>query len=233
MAFKGYLKQSTAATIKIGPFVDATDGVTAETALTISQADVRLSKNGGNMAQKNEANAATHDEIGIYDCPLDTTDTNTLGQLMVAVAESGALPIRDEYAVLPANVYDSMFSTDLLQVDLTQIAGAAVSTSTAQLGVNVVTVADAYTPVKKNVAIPKFSFYMELTAGGPATGKTVTVQVAKDGGAFATVTDTVTEMANGFYEVDLSATEMNADVVALKATATDCVQRNITFITAG
>lgn len=50
MAFKGYLKQSTAATIKVGPFLDSTDGDTAETGLTISQADVRLSKNGGNMA---------------------------------------------------------------------------------------------------------------------------------------------------------------------------------------
>lgn len=233
MAFKGYLKQSTAATLKIGPFVDATDGVTAETALTISQADVRLSKNGGNMAQKNEATSATHDEIGIYDCPIDATDTNTLGQLMVAVAESGALPIRDEYAVLPANVYDSLFSTDLLQVDVTQIAGAAVNTASAQLGVNVVTMADAAVPVKKNVALSKFMFYMELTAGGPATGKTVTVQVAKDGGAFGNTADTVTEMANGWYEVDLSATELNADVIAFKATATDCNQRNITFITAG
>ena len=33
-----YLKQSTAVTVKIGPFVDATDGVTAETALGIAAA---------------------------------------------------------------------------------------------------------------------------------------------------------------------------------------------------
>ena len=45
-----YLKQSTAATLALGPFVDATDGVTAETGLTISQADVRLSKNGASLS---------------------------------------------------------------------------------------------------------------------------------------------------------------------------------------
>lgn len=233
MAFNGFLKQSTAATIVIGPFVDSTDGVTAETGLTISQADVRLSKNAGAFAQVNESTSASHMENGLYSKALNTTDTNTLGHLTVHVNESGALPVRHEYAVVPANIYDSFFSTDYLQVDLTQIGGAAVSTSTAQLGVNVVSVADAYVPIKKNVAVPKFPFYMELTAGGPATGKTVTVQVSKDGGAFATVSDTVTEIANGWYEVDLSATEMNAEVVAFKGTATDCNQRNITFVTGG
>ena len=35
----GFLKQSTAVTVKIGAFVDQTDGFTAETATTIPQAD--------------------------------------------------------------------------------------------------------------------------------------------------------------------------------------------------
>ena len=50
-----FLKQSTAYTFRLGPFLDDTDGKTAETGLTISQADVRLSKGGGNFAQKNES----------------------------------------------------------------------------------------------------------------------------------------------------------------------------------
>ena len=48
------LKQSTAVTVKLGPFLDASDGVTAETALTISQSDVILSKNFGAFAQKGD-----------------------------------------------------------------------------------------------------------------------------------------------------------------------------------
>lgn len=103
-----YLRQSTAATLKLGPFVD-TDGA-ATTGLTISQADVRLSKNGGNMAQKNESTSCTHDEIGLYDCPVDATDTNTLGRLDVAVAESGALIVVQSYSVIPATIYDQMFA---------------------------------------------------------------------------------------------------------------------------
>jgi hypothetical protein len=109
MSFCGYLRGNTAATIKLGPFLDSTDGNTDETALTLSQADIRLSKNGGDYAQKNDANAATHDEIGIYDCAINTTDTNTYGRLRVTVHESGALTVDQTYMVLPEIVYDSLY----------------------------------------------------------------------------------------------------------------------------
>lgn len=129
-----FLKQSTSVTIKLGPFVDSTDGNTAETALTVSQADVRLSKNGGNMAQKNEATSCTHDEIGIYDCPLDATDTNTLGRLQVFVHESGALPVWASFSVLPANVYDSLFSTDKLQVHVDEMTAGIITAAVIATG---------------------------------------------------------------------------------------------------
>lgn len=118
-----YIKQSTAATLKLGPFVDDTDGKTPETALTIAQADVRLSKNGGNIAQKTEATSCTHDELGVYGCPIDATDSATLGRLQLFVMEAGALPVWHEYTVLPANVFDSLFGSDKLEVDLVQMAG--------------------------------------------------------------------------------------------------------------
>lgn len=113
-----WLRQSTAVDIGLGPFVDSTDGVTAETALTISQADVRLKKNGGAWAQKNQASSATHEENGWYEVSLDTTDTNTLGLLVVAVNETGALPVWQRFTVVPANVYDALVSgVEWLTVD--------------------------------------------------------------------------------------------------------------------
>lgn len=135
------LRQSTGVTLKIGPFLDETDGKTDETGLTITQAEVRLSKNGGNYAQKNESTSCTPDELGEYNCPVDTTDTNTLGRLKLIVHESGALPVWHEYLVITQNAWDSLCSTDYLKTDLTQIAGAAVNTSSAQLGVNLVNIA--------------------------------------------------------------------------------------------
>ncbi len=127
-----YLKQSTSVDGAIGPFLDETDGKTAETALTITQPDVRLKKNNANWGQKNAAQTLSHEENGWYEVTLDATDTNTLGVLMLAVHEAGALPVWVEFMVLPANVYDSLFATDLLQVDLTQWLGstpAALSTN--------------------------------------------------------------------------------------------------------
>ena len=122
-----YLKQSTAVTLKIGPFLDETNGKDAETGLTIAQADVRLSKNGANIAQKGDATSCTHDELGVYGCPVSTTDTGTLGRLQLWVHESGALPVFHEYMVVTANFYDSVCSTDTLKADLTQIGGVTQS----------------------------------------------------------------------------------------------------------
>lgn len=119
------LKQSTAATVVLGPFVDDTDGKTAETGLTIAQADIRLSKNGAAFAQTNNSAGATHMENGYYSVPLDTTDTGTLGRVTVAVSESGALPVWREFHIVPANTYDSIVSgSDYLQVDAHEIEGS-------------------------------------------------------------------------------------------------------------
>lgn len=122
-----FLKQSTAVDVIVGPFIDDGDGKTAETLLTITQAEVRLSKNGGNMAQKNEGTNLAHDELGYYDCNLNATDTNTLGRLQLMIHEAGALPVYHEYMVVTANVYDTLCSTDLFQTDLTQMGGVAQS----------------------------------------------------------------------------------------------------------
>lgn len=145
-----WLKQSTAVTVKVGPFVDSTDGVTAETGLTISQADIRLSKNGGNIAQSNNAAGATHDELGYYDVPLDTTDTNTLGTLKVLISESGALPVWQDFMVVPANVWDSLFGADKLQVHADEItAGLITATALADNAITAAKIAtDAITADK-------------------------------------------------------------------------------------
>src|SRR3990172_5604737 len=131
-----WLKQSTAIEIKLGPFLDETDGKTAETALTITQADVRLAKNAGDWAQKSETTTLVHEENGWYRCLLDTTDTNTLGLLIVAVHEAGALPVWREFLVVAANIYDSLLGGgDVLDVSVTQWLGTAGGAPTGGGGV--------------------------------------------------------------------------------------------------
>lgn len=127
-----WLKQSTAVTVKVGPFLDSSDGDTTEEALTISQVDIRVSKNGGAFAQSNNAAGATHDENGWYGVPLDTTDTGTLGTIVVAIHESGALAVWVEFMVVPANVWDSLFGADRLQVDVREKGDSGLALTTQE-----------------------------------------------------------------------------------------------------
>lgn len=111
------LKQSTAVTIPFGPALDKTDGNTFKTGL-VSAIDhattgIKLSKNGGAMTIRHATvTASTYDSYGNYIVTLDATDTNTLGTLRVLYGDNNttALPIWDDYEVVPAGVWDAEYS---------------------------------------------------------------------------------------------------------------------------
>ena len=89
--------------------------------------------------------------------------------------------------------------------------------------------------IAKNVALPKFDIFMVLSSDHvtSATGKTITGEISKDGGSFTGITNAITEVGSGVYVIadGLTQTEMNADIVTLKFTETDCDQRTITIHT--
>lgn len=103
------LRQSTALDVLIGPFVDSGDGDAEETALTINRADVLLSKNGQTAVQKTDVTAAAHDADGFYNCELDATDTDTVGQLVLYVHVAGALAVRHDFQVIEEATYDFLW----------------------------------------------------------------------------------------------------------------------------
>jgi len=111
-----WLKVSTTVTIRLGPFLDATDGVTEETGLSPT---VEVSKNHGAFGARSSATAITHDSNGWYAIELNTTDTGTLGPMLVKVdAAATHLPVWREFMVVPANVYDSLITgVEWLPVD--------------------------------------------------------------------------------------------------------------------
>lgn len=111
MGFAGFLKQSTAVDVLLGPFVDSTDGDTEEVALTIEDSDVRLSKNGQTAGAKADITNAAHDADGFYNCELDATDTNTVGTLALYVHVAGALAVRHDFQVVEQDVYEFFFAT--------------------------------------------------------------------------------------------------------------------------
>ena len=120
------LRQGTSVTVKLGPFVN--ESGESQTSLTITQSDIRLSKNGADFAQKNDSGSATHDEYGWYDVDLDTTDTGTLGRLLVAVYESGALHVWREFAVVSQTYWDAKYSTGSFYATVTGATAAGGNT---------------------------------------------------------------------------------------------------------
>ena len=168
-----YLRTNTATRITVGPFLDKTDGITPEVALTVTSEkltfvvdtagvptlilDVAPTASGG----ANDMVHITNDDAGYYDLELAAADVNYLGRAMLSINDVAThLPVFHEFMILPANIYDSVIlGTDLVDVSMTQILGTAVSTpatagildvnlknianvtvstTTAQLGVNIV-----------------------------------------------------------------------------------------------
>jgi len=108
-----FLKQSTAYTFRMGPFLDDGDGKTIEDSLSITRADIRLSKAGGDFAQRNAVSPTnlTHDEFGYYILALDATDTATVGELLVAIIDTGnALPVFKTFQVVETDIYEAIFA---------------------------------------------------------------------------------------------------------------------------
>jgi hypothetical protein len=124
------IRQSDAFELKLGPFVDATDGVTAETGLTLSQADILIAKcaaagDCGAYAQKNDSSACAHDAHGQYECDFNATDGDTVGILEISVQESGALPVFKSCTVIEEAIFDGIYAASAARIpaDMTAISG--------------------------------------------------------------------------------------------------------------
>jgi hypothetical protein len=132
-----WLREDTATTIVVGPLVDSVDA-TKEEGLTIIQSEILLWKHGGTgFSAKNESSAATHRSYGMYTVPLDSTDTNTPGQLIVGVYEAGIMVARSDFMVVPQQQWDSLFGSERLHVDVKEIASIAAAATKLGVSTNV------------------------------------------------------------------------------------------------
>ena len=224
-----FLRQSTSQVIRFGPALDKTDGVTEETALTLAQADMRLSKDGGAFAQKSAAGNATHDSDGWYSTTLSTTDTGTVGELRLNVHQpANMLPVWDRWWVLEEAVYDAMYGASAagplqpttagrtLDVAATGEAGIDLGNVTGILGNANVGWIDSNDRVGANVERWKGSIPNSVTNGDlPANMKAISgranpanildawlnagVQLGADSGTTTTLVDATLNEADDFW----------------------------------
>ena len=87
--------------------------------------------------------------------------------------------------------------------------------------------------VAKNVALSNFIFFMKLASNhfSPATGKTITATMSKDGAAFVACTNSVAEIGSGFYKISFTQAEMNYNTIGLLFTEINCDQLPLLIVT--
>lgn len=117
-----WLRQSTATSLGVGPFVSSGDALTVMASLSLPQGVIQLSVNGAAFAQTINTAGATYQTMGFYGLTLAATDLSTLGRLIMSISTNGVLPVWADYMVLPANVFDSLVpGTDYLDVAAVQL----------------------------------------------------------------------------------------------------------------
>lgn len=87
--------------------------------------------------------------------------------------------------------------------------------------------------IAKNTVLSDLEFLM-VDSNNHVTGKTgltITGTRSIDGGAFSSVTGTIAEVANGVYQIDTSAADLNGEIITFRFTATDADDRYLTVKT--
>lgn len=135
-----YIKADTNTEVLIGPVIAVGDGFTPVTTLSLSTADeAELIKYGGSTpltVTSISANgfAAITGADGYYTLDISTGNSDTAGFLTALINDDSlCLPVRVDFMVVNANVYDSLFAaaaTDYLQTDVAQWLGTAAATPT-------------------------------------------------------------------------------------------------------
>ena len=206
-----------------------------------------------------------------------SASTAQLGVNLVNVAGSAVSTSSAQLGVNAVNIAGQAAALDgnnLLKVDVVDIAGSAVSAASAQLGVNVVNAGghavtldannlievnvtdwdgtavtalptnftslaidsngnvSTTANIKKDTASNNFLFVMtDSTTHAPKTGVTVTGTVCIDGAAFASLTNSVSEVGSGTYKINLAAADVNGNHIMLRFTGSGADDLNIEIIT--
>jgi len=220
-----YLRQNTAVSEIIGPFVDVSDAVTPETALIGS--DMTCAIFFGPQIQISDfldSSRFVHKKYGYYTLSLTASDTNTTSGIVITLAsDSVCLPVWVNYRTLPTNVYDSLFKgNDYLQVDTQYLSGNAIQ----QTGGHV----HAYDDVGNAIATSASIAGLNDISINDITGDGTTVSALQVYGdtSWTTATGFSTHAASDVWNVatrELTAGTRDTEIDSIKTT-TDKIQFN-------
>ncbi|MGE4196018.1 MAG: hypothetical protein AB7G11_02695 [Phycisphaerales bacterium] len=207
-------------------------GAASATAITLADGTVGTWSSGGFKAVDG-TNLPGHYELGVPDAALAASATYVTIQLKGA---TNLVPIEVFIELDTINYQDSV------RAGLTALPNAAAEasgglitrgTSTGQLSVSGGAAQVAGVQLKKNTAFSGFTFMMVDATDGftPETGVTVTATRSLDGAAFGACANSVSEIANGYYKIDLATTDLNGNYVVLNFAGSGCRTTSIGFNT--
>jgi len=207
-------------------------GATGSGLTSLAQAAVCTETRLAELAAANlpaDIDAILADVTGIAGAAMRGTDSAALASVCtdLRLAELDAANLPTDIATIDANVDLVLADTGELQTDWTN--GGRLDLLLDAVKVKTDNLPSGLT---KNEALSNFSFLMtDSTTNEPKAGLTVTVQISKDGSAFANATNTpATEISNGAYKINLTQAERNADVSLFKATAAGANQTTLVLI---
>jgi len=85
--------------------------------------------------------------------------------------------------------------------------------------------------IKKNTALSNFMFVMRDSTGAPKTSLSVTATCNIDGAGFNACANAVTEIANGWYQINLANTDLNGTNIAFRMSATGASDTDFLVVT--
>lgn len=137
----GFLEQSAATSVAIGPLIDRMTGapllsitpgnITCKLINGTSSSTLTLTASGGD-------NDLTHIANGIYALELTATDTNHMGNSVLLLQDDDVMvPFTASYITMRVQSYQSLITDDdTLDVNVTQVGGSAITSSSGVLAVN-------------------------------------------------------------------------------------------------
>ncbi len=241
-----FLKKNTAVIVSVGPFYDATNGVTIENALTITNERITLvadtddgsaptmildNVTGATSGTDNDLNYITNCDAGMMQLELSAANTNRNGRLLLSITDAANhVPVFHEFTVLDAAVYDSLIlGTDKLAVDAQEISSDATAADNAELMFDGTGYAGGTTKLGVDVVNWKGSAAPAMTGdsyarlGAPA-GASVSADVAavkSDTGAIKAKTDNLPTDPADDSDIDAQlaaiAGYLDTEIAAIKA----------------
>jgi hypothetical protein len=142
------LRQSTAVTVRLGPFIDEADGKSVlNSGVSVAVADqAEILKAYGASAVSMDSShnlALITGAAGWYDIDLSSTDTNTAGPLDILMQDVAQyLPVFAKFQVMDATTFDTLYAdnpTILTALDIGQLYESTIDTTNSQTNFDMTT----------------------------------------------------------------------------------------------